>query len=237
VGAGKNPLMFVPLHDDTPLRVIRFQFVTLSVIAANVVIFLMTGAFASEQAVEAVAAGFGVVPVELTHRGPLDPGLNPVPEPATLLTYMFLHAGWLHLLSNMLFLWVFADNVEDAFGHFAFLLFYVLSGIAGGLTHVLMAPASPSPLIGASGAVSGVIAAYMLLYPKARIWILLFMRLPIRIGALWVLGGWFALQVLSLLVTGEADVQVAWWAHIGGFIAGLAITFLLRSRLLIRIGD
>jgi membrane associated rhomboid family serine protease len=137
----------------------------------------------------------------------------------------------------MLFLWVFADNVEDAFGHFAFLLFYVLSGIAGGLTHVLMAPASPSPLIGASGAVSGVIAAYMLLYPKARIWILLFMRLPIRIGALWVLGGWFALQVLSLLVTGEADVQVAWWAHIGGFIAGLAITFLLRSRLLIRIGD
>jgi membrane associated rhomboid family serine protease len=150
---------------------------------------------------------------------------------------MFLHAGWLHLLSNMLFLWVFADNVEDAFGHFAFLLFYLLTGIAGGLTHVMMAPASPAPLIGASGAVSGVIAAYMLLYPKARIWILLFMRLPIRIGAIWVLGGWFALQVLSLLLTGEDDLQVAWWAHIGGFFAGLAITFLLRSKLLMRIGD
>jgi membrane associated rhomboid family serine protease len=229
--------MFVPLHDDTPLRVIRFQFVTLSIIAANVVIFLMTGAFAGEQAVEAVAAGFGVVPAELTRAIRLDPALNPVPEPATLITYMFLHAGWLHLLSNMLFLWVFADNVEDAFGHFAFLLFYLLTGIAGGLTHVMMAPASPAPLIGASGAVSGVIAAYMLLYPKARIWILLFMRLPIRIGAIWVLGGWFALQVLSLLLTGEDDLQVAWWAHIGGFFAGLAITFLLRSKLLMRIGD
>lgn len=229
--------MFVPLHDDTPLRVIRFQYVTLAIIAANVVIFLMTGAFASQQAVEAVAAGFGVIPAELTHSGPLDPALHPVPEPATLITYMFIHGGWLHLLTNMLFLWVFADNVEDAFGYFAFLLFYLLTGIAGGLTHVLMAPASPSPLIGASGAVSGVIAAYMLLYPKARIWILLFMRLPIRIGAVWVLGGWFALQVVSLLLTGEKDVQVAWWAHIGGFVAGLAITFLLRSRLLMRIGD
>ncbi len=229
--------MFVPLHDDTPLRVIRFQFVTLSIIAANVVIFLMTGAFAGDQAMEAVAAGFGVVPAELTHRGPLDPALNPIPEPLTLITYMFVHAGWVHLLSNMLFLWVFADNVEDAFGYFAFLLFYLLTGIAGGLTHVLMAPASPSPLIGASGAVSGVIAAYMLLYPKARIWILLFMRLPIRIGAVWVLGGWFALQVVSLMLTGEDGVQVAWWAHIGGFLSGLAITFLLRSRLLIRIGD
>ncbi len=237
MGAGKDPLMFVPLHDDTPLRVIRFQYVTLAIIAANVVIFLMTGAFASQQAVEAVAAGFGVIPAELTHSGPLDPALHPVPEPATLITYMFIHGGWLHLLTNMLFLWVFADNVEDAFGYFAFLLFYLLTGIAGGLTHVLMAPASPSPLIGASGAVSGVIAAYMLLYPKARIWILLFMRLPIRIGAVWVLGGWFALQVVSLLLTGEKDVQVAWWAHIGGFVAGLAITFLLRSRLLMRIGD
>lgn len=229
--------MFVPLHDDTPLRVIRFQFVTLSIIAANVVVFLMTGAFTSEQALEAVATGFGVIPAELTHVGRLDPALHPVPEPATLVTYMFLHAGWLHLISNMVFLWVFADNVEDAFGHFAFLLFYLLTGITGGLTHVLMAPASFSPLIGASGAVSGVIAAYMLLYPKARIWILLFLRLPIRIGAIWVLGGWFALQVLSLLLTGQEDVQVAWWAHIGGFFAGLAITFLLRSRLLIRIGD
>lgn len=229
--------MFVPLHDDTPLRVIRFQYVTLAIIAANVVIFLMTGAFAGDQAVEAVAAGFGVVPAELTHRGALDPALNPVPEPATLITYMFIHAGWVHLLTNMLFLWVFADNVEDAFGYFAFLLFYLLTGIAGGLTHVLMAPSSPAPLIGASGAVSGVIAAYMLLYPKARIWILLFMRLPIRIGAVWVLGGWFALQVVSLLLAGEDGVRVAWWAHIGGFLAGLAVTFVLRSRLLIRIGD
>lgn len=229
--------MFVPLHDDTPLRVIRFQFVTLSLIAANVVIFLMTGAFASERAFEAVATGYGVIPVELTHGARPVPAFNPVPEPMTLITYMFLHAGWLHLISNMIFLWVFADNVEDAFGYFAFLLFYVLTGIAGGVTHVLMAPSSFAPLVGASGAVSGVLAAYMLLYPKARIWILLFLRLPIRIGAFWVLGGWFALQVVSLLLINEEEVQVAFWAHIGGFLAGLAITFVLRSRLLTRIGD
>jgi membrane associated rhomboid family serine protease len=229
--------MFIPLHDDTPLRVIRFQAVTLSIIAANVVIFLMTGAFVSEHTLEAVAAGYGVVPVQLTHREAIDALFNPVPEPATLVTYMFLHGGWMHLISNMVFLWVFADNVEDAFGYVAFAIFYVLTGIAGGLTHVLMSPASFAPLIGASGAVSGVLAAYLLLYPRARVWILLFMRLPIRIGAIWVLGGWFLLQVISVLLLIETEVQVAFWAHIGGFLAGLAITFLFRSRLATRLSN
>ena len=117
---------------------------------------------------------------------------------------MFLHAGWLHLISNMLFLWVFADNVEDAFGYFAFVLFYLLCGIAGALAHVLMSPDSPAPLIGASGAVSGVIGAYALLYPKARVWILLFFRIPLRISAIWVLGGWFLLQIFSVLTAEQS---------------------------------
>ena len=227
--------MFVPLHDDTPLRVIRFQFVTLAIIVGNVIIFLMTGAFQSDQMLAGIATSFGVVPSDLTHAASQNIPFSPIPEPLTFLTYMFLHAGWLHLISNMLFLWVFADNVEDAFGYFAFTLFYVLCGIAGALAHVIMTPDSPAPLIGASGAVSGVIGAYALLYPKARVWILLFFRIPLRISAFWVLGGWFLLQVFSVLTaeTGD-DVQVAWWAHIGGFIAGLAITFVLRSRLLVR---
>ncbi len=227
--------MFVPLHDDTPLKVIRFQFVTLAIIVGNVVIFLMTGAFQSDLFLADVATSYGVVPADLTHAASQNIPYSPIPEPLTFITYMFLHAGWLHLISNMLFLWVFADNVEDAFGYFAFALFYLLCGIAGALVHVMMAPDSPSPLIGASGAVSGVIGAYVLLYPKARVWILLFFRIPLRISAIWILGGWFLLQVFSVLTAESgSDVQVAWWAHIGGFIAGLAITLVLRSRLLVR---
>ena len=227
--------MFVPLHDDTPLKVIRFQFVTLAIIVGNVVIFLMTGAFQSDLFLADVATSYGVVPADLTHAASQNIPYSPIPEPLTFITYMFLHAGWLHLISNMLFLWVFADNVEDAFGYFAFALFYLLCGIAGALAHVMMAPDSPAPLIGASGAVSGVIGAYVLLYPKARVWILLFFRIPLRISAIWILGSWFLLQVFSVLTaeTGS-DVEVAWWAHIGGFIAGLAITLVLRSRLLVR---
>ena len=229
--------MFVPLHDDTPLRVIRFQYVTFAIIAANVIIFLMTGAFQSDDTLYGVAAGFGIVPAELTGAETIARGFDPVAEPLTLVTYMFLHGSWLHLLTNMAFLWVFADNVEDAFGYGAFALFYLLTGIAGGVAHVAMAPLSPAPLIGASGAVSGVIGAYILLYPRARIWVLLFMPLPLRFGAIWVLGGWFVFQVVSLFMAKDGDLEVAWWAHIGGFLAGLAITFLLRSRLLIRPGD
>ena len=226
--------MFVPLHDDTPLKVIRFQFVTLAIIVGNVIIFLMTGAFQSDQVLASVATSFGVVPSDLTHGAQNIP-YSPIPEPLTFLTYMFLHAGWLHLISNMLFLWVFADNVEDAFGYFAFALFYLLCGIVGALAHVAMTPNSAAPLIGASGAVSGVIGAYVLLYPKARVWILLFFRIPLRISAIWVLGGWFLLQVFYVLTAvGGGEAQVAWWAHIGGFIAGLVITLVLRSRLLIR---
>ncbi len=226
--------MFVPLHDDTPLKVIRFQFVTLSIIVGNVIIFLMTGAFQSDQVLAGVATSFGVVPSDLTHLSQNIP-YSPIPEPLTFITYMFLHASWMHLISNMLFLWVFADNVEDAFGYVAFGLFYLLCGIAGAAAHVAMSPNSVAPLIGASGAVSGVIGAYVLLYPRARVWILLFFRIPLRISAIWVLGGWFLLQVFSMfMATKNSDAEVAWWAHIGGFAAGLAITLVLRSRLLIR---
>ncbi len=226
--------MFVPLHDNTPLRVIRFQYVTGALIVINVVAFLMTGAFTSEQTLWAVATGFGIVPVELLNTVDAGQFNNPVPEPLTLITYQFLHGGWMHLLSNMAFLWVFADNIEDAFGHFGFLLFYLLCGIAAGLLHTVMQPESGAPLIGASGAVSGVLAAYLLLYPKARVWILLFMRIPLPISAFWALSGWFALQLLSIFIASDEEAQVAWWAHIGGFLAGLVLTFVLRSRLLVR---
>ena len=226
--------MFVPLHDNTPLRVIRFQYVTGALILVNVIVFLLTGAFNSEEYMWAVATGYGIVPVELIHV--VDPGTayNPIPEPLTLITYQFLHGGWWHLISNMAFLWVFADNVEDAFGHVGFLIFYLLCGTAAGLTHTLVAPESAAPLIGASGAVSGVLASYLLLYPKARIWILLFLRIPLPISAVWALSGWFLLQVVSAFMATDEGDQVAWWSHIGGFLCGLILTFVLRSRLLVR---
>jgi membrane associated rhomboid family serine protease len=229
--------MFIPLHDDAPLRVIRFQMMTFGLIALNVAVFLVTGAFPGEAFLASVAQGFGVVPAEFVSEAARAHGVNPVPEPVTLLTYMFLHGGWMHLISNLLFLWIFADNVEDAFGHVGFVLFYLLCGMAAGLAHVLLNPTSPVPLVGASGAISGVLAAYFVLYPRARVWVLAFFPLPIRISAVWVLGIWFVIQVLSLFATDPESQAIGWWAHIGGFLTGLVLTWLLKNRLLIRVGE
>jgi membrane associated rhomboid family serine protease len=225
--------MFVPLHDSTPLQVIRFQYVTGALIVINVVVFLMTGAFTSDEGLWVYGTSYGIVPSELVHFVDPTDGRNPIAEPLTLITYQFLHGGWMHLITNMLFLWVFADNIEDAFGHFGFLIFYLLCGVAAGLLHTLVQPQSTAPLIGASGAVSGVLASYLLLYPKARVWILLFLRIPLPIPAFWALSGWFVLQLVSAFISTHDDLQVGWWAHIGGFLTGLVLTVVLRSRLLI----
>lgn len=227
--------MLIPLKDNNPLQVIRFQTVTAAVIAVNVIIFLFTGPLALPEFSSAIATAWGVVPVELLNPGMVTPvSLEPVPEPVTLLTYMFLHGGWLHLIFNMVFLWVFADNVEDAFGHFGFALFFVLCGMAAGLAHAVMEPASQVPVIGASGAVSGVLGAYLLLYPKARLWVIFYLPIPIRIPAVIVLGVWFATQLLGVFTPGEEGLMIAWWAHIGGFATGLLLTLLLRSRLQVK---
>ena len=222
--------MFIPLHDDTPHYVIRYQWMTLVLLVVNVGVFLFTGAFQSETVQASLADGFGLVPAEMFKTFVGIPHYGPVPEAVTLLTYPFFHAGWLHLLGNMLFLWVFADNVEDAYGPFYFVLFYFICGVAGGLLHMMMMPQSVMPLIGASGAVSGILASYVLLFPRARVWVLLFMRIPVPLPAIWVLGGWFVLQVISLVMAKSGE-DVAWWAHIGGFGAGLFVTLLARPYL------
>jgi membrane associated rhomboid family serine protease len=227
--------MFFPLGDNAPLQVIRFQVVTLLIILVNVVAFLSTDVALPQKVMLAIAAGYGVVPAEFLGFSPPIVGYDPISEPLTLITYQFLHASWGHILSNMLFLWVFADNVEDAFGHVAFLIFYLLCGVAGALTHIAIAPHSLNPLIGASGAVSGALGAYFLLFPRARVLIIFTFLLPLRLGAAWVLGGWFLLQVISVFMA-SGEVAVAFWAHIGGFLAGIALTLALRNRLLIRIG-
>ncbi len=227
--------MFVPLKDDNPLKVIRFQGMTLAIVVVNVIVFLLTGALAKPDFTSAIATNYGVVPVELLHPGFVVPvAVQFVPEPLTLFSYMFLHGGWMHLIFNMAFVWVFADNVEDAFGHMGFVLFYLLCGVAAAFIHATMQPDSPAPMIGASGAVSGVLGAYILLYPKARLWVFFYLPIPFRIPAVIVLGLWFALQVLNVFSPDTEGQAVAWWAHIGGFAAGLVLTLLLRSRLLVR---
>ncbi|MEO1718790.1 MAG: rhomboid family intramembrane serine protease [Pseudomonadota bacterium] len=139
---------------------------------------------------------------------------------------MFFHGDLGHLLGNMLFLWVFGDNVEDAVGHIKFLLFYLLCGVAAAVTHTIITGDSPRPLIGASGAVAGVIAAYLMLHPRITVWVLAFKFIPLQINAALALGLWIALQVAMVLVPQVGPV--AWWAHIGGLVAGAVLILVMR---------
>jgi membrane associated rhomboid family serine protease len=224
--------MFVPLHDNTTLRMIRFQFVTGALIIINVSVFLLMQYGDLGMTQLAFATSLGLVPGELGNVSFREISLAEIPEPLTLITYTFIHGGWLHLGANMAFLWVFADNVEDAFGHFGFLILYFVCGIVAAGAHVLANPDSTAPLVGASGAVSGVLGAYLVLFPKARVWVLLFMKIPLRISATWALAGWIGFQFLSLYFDKAGDeVLVAWWAHIGGFAAGFLIAAAFRRTL------
>ena len=154
--------------------------------------------------------------------------IGAIPEHFTPISYMFLHGGWMHLIGNMLFLWVFGDNVEDAMGHLPFIVFYLLCGILAGYAHSLMAPSSPSPLIGASGAVAGVIAAYLMLHPNVLVWVLAFGAISMNLRAVWVLGAWVVLQFASLIMAQQSNT--AWWAHIGGLAAGALLILVMRRR-------
>jgi membrane associated rhomboid family serine protease len=223
--------MFVPLHDDNELKSIRFQFVTVALIAINIIVYLLqetrldTGAIAS----------FAVVPRELLPQALIDPLISAdmvsgdtisVPELLTPVTYMFFHGDWLHLAGNMLFLWVFGDNVEDAMGHAKFLLFYLACGVFAAFVHAMTGPSSDSPLIGASGAVAGVIAAYIMLHPRVNVWVLAFKVIPLRISAAFALGAWILMQIVMAILPQAGPV--AWWAHIGGLIAGAVLVLIMR---------
>lgn len=220
--------MFIPLHDDNSLKSIPFQYVTVSLIAVNMLVFMLEMGGLSEAAV----ASFGVTPRELLGSTVV---LAPssfsgegyaIGEGATLLTYMFFHADLFHLIGNMLFLWVFGDNVEDAMGHARFLIFYLACGMFAGLFHAFMVPDSELPLIGASGAVAGVIAAYLMLHPRVNVWVLAFKVIPLRITAGLTLGIWIAFQLIMVAMPDAGPV--AWWAHIGGLIAGAVLIVFMR---------
>ncbi len=220
--------MFIPLNDANSLKHIRLQFVTLAIIAANVLIWLFfnTPTMVTQEAQIATAYSYGFIPAVVNGYETLPPELVVVPEYATYLTYAFFHSNFMHLAGNMLFIWVFGDNVEDAMGHFRYGLFYLACAAAGAFLHQSLAPASTSPLIGASGAVAGIVGAYIILHPKIRVWILALGRIPLRIPAMFVLGAWILFQFFQLLT--DTESQVSWAAHVGGVIAGIALIFPMR---------
>ncbi len=220
--------MFIPLRDENTLKSIPFQYVTVSLIALNVLVYIFEVNGLNQSAV----AAFGLTPSHLfgaqlvTAPDTLSTGVIPVATGATLITYMFFHADIFHLFFNMLFLWVFGDNVEDAMGHVRFLIFYLACGVFAALFHAWMLPDSELPLIGASGAIAGVIAAYLMLHPHVSVWVLAFKVIPLRITAGLVLGIWIVLQIVMIAL---ADVgPTAWWAHIGGLIAGAVLILFMR---------
>ena len=220
--------MFIPLHDSNSLKYIRLQYVTLGLIAANVCIFFLMTLSGDSGFYEAAVLGLGYIPAVDHNLAVLPEGSAIVPDDLTYLTYSFLHGDIFHLGGNMLFLWVFGDNVEDAFGHIKFLIFYLLCAAAGAFFHGFLLPDSEQPLIGASGAIAGVVAAYLILHPRVRVWVLAFGRIPLRIPAVIPLAIWIALQFVMLFLSFEE--QISWAAHVGGILAGSVLVFILKRR-------
>ena len=220
--------MFLPLRDDNPLHRIGFQFVTLALIAACTIVWAVQ-AIGGDQFDAELVFRLGMIPVTVLGELRREPDMVAVTPWLTIVTSMFLHGGFMHLFGNMLYLWIFGDNVEDAMGHWRFAIFYLLCGVVAGLTHAAVEPASQIPTIGASGAVSGVLGAYFMLHPKRGVWILVFF-MPMRFPAWAVLGLWIGYQVFSALVAGPAGGGVAWYAHIGGFAAGALLVVPMRKR-------
>lgn len=219
--------MFIPLHDANHLRYIKHQYVTFGLIALNVIVFMFT-TLGSEDFAQAAMLGLGYIPSVVHNTAELSPDLIIIPEDLSYITYSFLHGDILHLGGNMLFLWVFGDNVEDALGHVRYLAFYLLCAAAGAFLHGLIEPDSQVPLIGASGAIAGIVAAYLILHPRVKIWVLAFGRIPLRIPAYITLALWVAFQFAMLAIGG--DDQVSWSAHVGGIIAGAVLVLVLRRR-------
>jgi membrane associated rhomboid family serine protease len=226
----------IPLSDDENRRR-RFPVINLSLILINLyVYFFVELAQPSERALETLVRSAGVIPLEILTGRDLPPGAPFGLVQLTLITSMFLHGGLLHLCSNMLYLWVFGDNVEDAMGHLNYLLFYLVTGVLASASHVALNMQSGIPSIGASGAIAGVLAGYLALFPTARIRTLLilppFILLP-RVSALVLIGLWFVMQLIAGLTSlgvAEESSGVAVWAHVGGFVAGYLLVRLFVPR-------
>ncbi len=217
----------IPLHDDNPTE--RTPFATIVFIAICLVVFLYQVSLPREPG-ETFVFQYGAIPsVVLGHAElPVEAAVA-IPAALTLLTSMFLHGGWMHLIGNMLYLWVFGNNIEDVMGHAKFIVFYVLCGILAALSHAATDPSSQIPMVGASGAISAVLGAYVLLFPRANVLVLIPGIGITRVAAGIVLGMWFVTQLVSGgMSMGAKGGGVAFFAHIGGFVAGMALIGLFK---------
>jgi membrane associated rhomboid family serine protease len=219
--------MFIPLYDSNRLKHVRLQFVTLGLIIANVIGFVLTSDLTG-QSISVAQLAFGFIPVEFGGGAKVfDTGVA-IPEGLTLVSYAFLHGDWMHLGGNMLFLWVFGDNVEDAMGHIRYFIFYCLCAAPAAYGHSLVNTASDVPLIGASGAVAGVLGAYLMLHPRVKIWVLALARIPLRVPAWVALILWIGFQIL--MFAADSENEVSWMAHIAGFAAGAVLVVIFKRR-------
>ena len=236
----------IPLSDELPT--VRTPWMTYLLLAAMLLVWIFVqGAGFDQQTLVASVCNLGMVPGELTHMAPVGTAVplgrnvacvvdNDPINVLTPLISMFLHGGWGHLLGNCLFFWVFGNNIEDSLGSFRFLVFYLVCGLAAAAAHIIAQPASPLPTVGASGAISGVLGAYLVLYPRVRVRMLfLFFVVPIR--AWLVLIWWFFWQLVAALpeLTNGADLSggVAVWAHVGGFVTGVVLVKFFENRHLV----
>ena len=234
--------MLIPISDDNTGR-LSTPFIVYLLIAVNVLVFFIELSGGQE-----FIAAYSVIPYEISHgielvttgplrRGDIPQAQGPSPIYLTLLTSMFMHGGFMHIAGNMLYLWIFGDNVEDDFGHVKFVVFYLVCGIAASISQIAIDPNSTIPSLGASGAIAGVLGAYLIMFPRNRVRCILplgFIWTTIELPAVAVLGFWIILQVISQYTafshTAKRSGGVAYMAHIGGFVAGIILTFLFRSR-------
>lgn len=219
--------MVIPIYDGNPFKLKSPPYVSWCLIATNVIVFLwlLSADSSGSNSQNAAILSLTFRPSGIIDRTAMTDQW--LPWEFTLVTYSFLHASWTHLLGNMTFLWVFGDDVEAALGHARYFIFYILCAVAGALMHFLSNPSSHLPLVGASGAIAGVVAAYLMLHPCRKIWVLALMRIPIKLAAEWVLGFWILIQVLNIVLS--TSKEIAWWTHVGGLIAGAILVVLLRQ--------
>jgi membrane associated rhomboid family serine protease len=232
-----------PIRDENPR--VHPPFATVALISLNVASWILLQGFGAEAALSKSICLYGLVPGDLLHTAPagsqFDMGhglvcvLDGRTNWTTVVSSMFMHGGWLHLIGNMWFLWIFGDNVEDAMGHVRFVMFYLLCGLAAAATQMFADPTSVVPMVGASGAIGGVMGAYALLYPRAHVHMFVFLGFymtTIAVPAIYMLGYWFLLQLVSglpALAGNRPGGGVAFWAHVGGFVAGLALAIPFRQ--------
>lgn len=230
----------IPIKDDNPTH--TFPIMTVLLLLGNIAVYVYQWTLGSEA--QAFVYRLGTIPWEITHfqelpKLPLNFESN-LPNVLTLFTCMFVHGGFFHLIGNMLYLWIFGDNIEALVGHIRFFFFYLCCGLIATLSHVIVTPNSTVPLVGASGAISGVLGAYLLKFPRARVHVVIFFFFfirVIRVSALFVLGLWFIIQVFNGFGSLGLDARggVAWFAHVGGFVAGMILIFLFEKKGRVRV--